>query len=71
MSIYGYDAATGMLEIRNPWGTANRQTWDTTFEVSLSTLLAAGDIITTDNIGSPGAAPVGTAQLLPRLRGSG
>ena len=24
MSIYGYDSATGMVEIRNPWGTESR-----------------------------------------------
>jgi hypothetical protein len=50
MSIYGYDSATGMLQIRNPWGSASGQYWDTTFEVSLNTLLAAGDIITADNL---------------------
>jgi hypothetical protein len=50
-SIYGYDNATGLLEVRNPWGTAiGSQTYATTFEVSLSTLLAAGDIITADNL---------------------
>lgn len=49
MSIYGYNAATGKLQIRNPWGSATGQTWATTFEVSLSTLLAAGDVITVDN----------------------
>jgi len=62
MSIYGYDSATGMLEIRNPWGTAVGQTWDTTFEVSLSTLLADGDTITADNIGKALAPPVVSAQ---------
>ena len=41
MSIYGYDASTGMVEIRNPWGTATNQYWDTAFEVSLNTLLTA------------------------------
>jgi hypothetical protein len=50
MSIYGYDSATGRLEIRNPWGTQVGQTWDTTFEVSLNTLLADGDTITVDNM---------------------
>jgi Putative Ig domain/Calpain family cysteine protease len=55
MSIYGYDSATGMLEIRNPWGTMAGQSWDTTFEVGLGTLLADGDIITADNVG--GTAP--------------
>ncbi len=52
MSVYGYDSASGDLEIRNPWGTEAGQTWDTTFEVSLSTLLSDGDVITTDNAGS-------------------
>ncbi len=52
MSIYGYDASTGMLEIRNPWGVEPNQYWDTTFEVSLNTLLSDGDSITTDNVGS-------------------
>ena len=62
MSIYGFDSATGELEVRNPWGTESGQSWDTTFEVSLSTLLADGDTITTDNIGNVTAAPVVTAQ---------
>jgi hypothetical protein len=52
MSIYGYDADTGMLQIRNPWGTMSGQYWDTTFEVSLTTLLAAGDTITADSAGT-------------------
>ena len=46
MSIYGFDSTTGELEVRNPWGTESGQSWDTTFEVSLSTLLADGDTIT-------------------------
>jgi len=65
MSIYGYDNATGMLEVRNPWGTESGQYWDTTFEVSLTTLLADGDTITVDNVGNavvPVIAPVLTAQ---------
>jgi hypothetical protein len=58
-SIYGYDSATGMFQIRNPWGSySGGQSWATTFEVSLSTLLAAGDTITVDNIGG---ATVNTA----------
>ena len=51
MSIYGFDSGTRMFQIRNPWGTASGQNWDTTFEVGLSTLLAAGDTITVDAIG--------------------
>jgi hypothetical protein len=44
-SIVGYDSSTGALELRNPWGTESGQTWDTTFEVSLKTLLSAKDEI--------------------------
>ena len=62
MSIYGFDSTTGELEVRNPWGTVSGQSWDTTFEVSLSTLLTDGDTITTDNIGTKPSAPVLTAQ---------
>jgi len=65
MSVYGYDSASGMLEIRNPWGTASGQSWDTTFEVSLTTLLADGDTLTVDNAGTgtkPPAPPTLTAQ---------
>jgi hypothetical protein len=50
LSIYGYDSATGEFEVRNPWGSASGQTWDTSFEVSLATLLADGDSITVDNV---------------------
>ena len=61
MSVYGYDAATNMLEIRNPWGSVSSgQYWDTTFEVSLATLQAAGDGISIDNAGTgtkPAPAP--------------
>jgi hypothetical protein len=55
MSVYGYDSKTGMLEVRNPWGTEAGQTWDTTFEVSLSTLLSDKDTITVDNVGKGSA----------------
>jgi hypothetical protein len=66
MSVYGYDSKTGMLEIRNPWGIETGQTWDTAFEVSLSTLLSDKDTITVDNVGqtktaSAGSGLVGTA----------
>ena len=69
MSIYGYDNATGMLEIRNPWGTAAGQTWDTTFEVSLTTLLGAGDKITVDNLGGPQLTSQTAAQTWQRRPG--
>ena len=58
LSIYGYDSATGQLEIRNPWGTESGQYWDTTFEVSLNTLLADGDTISIDNMTASGASVV-------------
>jgi hypothetical protein len=52
LSIYGFDNATGMFEVRNPWGTSTSgQYWDTTFEVDLATLLKDGDLITADNVG--------------------
>lgn len=57
MSVYGYDSATGMLQIRNPWGSAWYQNWDTTFEVSLSTLRAAGDVISIDSAGTATPPP--------------
>jgi hypothetical protein len=52
MAIYGYDSATGNLEVYNPWGTESGQYWDTTFEVSISTLFYVGDTITIDNVGT-------------------
>ncbi|MDR3375972.1 MAG: putative Ig domain-containing protein [Ancalomicrobiaceae bacterium] len=56
LSIYGYDSSTGMLQIRNPWGSEYGQSWDTTFEVSLSTLLSVGDTISVDAIGTGGSS---------------
>ena len=64
LSIYGYDSTTGNLEIRNPWGTWPGQNWDTTFEVSLSTLLSYGDIITADNAGANWSAGSSGAQTV-------
>jgi hypothetical protein len=52
MSVYGFDAAKSMLEIRNPWGSESWQYWDTSFEVGLSALLSAGDAISIDNAGT-------------------
>jgi len=62
MSIYGYDSVTGLLVIRNPWGTMTGQYWDTTFEVSLSTLLSAHDVITVDNLTSTPASSAASLQ---------
>jgi Calpain family cysteine protease len=68
LSIYGVDTATGMLDIRNPWGVYPNQNWDTTFQVGLSTLLADGDTITVDNT----AATVNnTAAALPPMTAPG
>ena len=50
-----------------PLGHGSGQTWDTTFEVSLSTLLSDGDTITADNIGT-GIGPVSPRQSLLRRR---
>ena len=68
MSVYGYDAATGMVEIRNPWGTEQGQTWDTTFEVSLSALLSDGDTITTDNVGAATTVSGASVVAAPALQ---
>jgi hypothetical protein len=60
LSVYGYDSTTGDLEIRNPWGTDPGQYWDTTFEVSLTTLLADGDTISVADVpSSPGSVVTG------------
>ena len=45
-SVFGFDSATGQFQLYNPWGTEKGQTWDTTFEVGLSTMLQAGDTLT-------------------------
>jgi hypothetical protein len=45
-AVTGFDTATSMFELYNPWGTEKGQTWDTRFEVGLGTLLAAGDTLT-------------------------
>ena len=54
MSVIGYDAATGDLIIRNPWGTAPQQSWDTTFESSISVLAAGGDAFSIDTAAALG-----------------
>jgi hypothetical protein len=66
MTISGFDAATGMFEVYNPWGTSNTgsQNWDTVFEVSLADLLADGDVISVAD--STAAKPIaGGPALLP------
>ena len=68
MSIYGYDASTGLLEIRNPWGAESGQNWDTTFEVSLNTLLSANDTITADNAGTTTSVSGASVVAAPTLQ---
>lgn len=60
MTVIGYDSATNMLIIRNPDGTAPNQTWNTTFEVSATTLANTGEdyISVCVNPGAPAPAPV-------------
>jgi len=69
MSVYGYDSATGNLEIRNPWGSMSGQYWSTTFEVSLTTLLADGDTISADNNAVSSAPSVVTGALVSAAAG--
>ena len=57
MSVTGYNASTGNLVIRNPWGSASGQTWNTTFEVSLATLQSHGDTVNIDNLSLLFAGP--------------
>ena len=58
-----------MLELRNPWGTKSGQNWDTTFEVSLATLLADDDWVEFDNAGATSALPnpATTAEYLSNI----
>ena len=60
MSIIGSEVIGGVvnLEIYNPWGTEPGQTWDTTFYVSLATLLADGDTI---SVASSASSPIVSA----------
>jgi Calpain family cysteine protease len=56
LSIYGYDPYTNLLQVRNPWGGGQdiaAQSYATTFEVSVDTLLSQGDWIYFDNASSP------------------
>src|SRR5689334_20064438 len=67
MSVTGIDGANNNLIIRNPWGTSSGQYWDTTFEVSLDTLFAAGDTISVDNAARSLALTAQTANLTAGL----
>jgi len=49
-AISGSSATDGTLTLRNPWGTENGQTWDTTFTVKFSDLIADKDEVILDNI---------------------
>jgi hypothetical protein len=49
-SVIGYDKTNDTIELRNPWGTApSFQYWDTTFYVSLSSLVGMGDYFAFDS----------------------
>lgn len=53
MSIYGFNSATNMFKVYNQWSNVSaNQSWRATFEVGLSTLLSAKDVITVDNVNS-------------------
>ena len=58
---------TGQFELRNPFGVQAGQTWDTTFEVSLDTLLQDGDLVLAADTGTAttvsGASVVAAAGL--------
>jgi hypothetical protein len=58
-AMYGFDSGTSMFNLYNPWGTASSgaQPWDTTFEVGLDKLLAAGDVISVA-LSSPAGSPI-------------
>jgi len=44
MAIYGFDSKTQNFQIYNPWGAVKSgQYWETTFEISLSTLMTVHD----------------------------
>jgi len=44
LAIYGFDTKTQNFQIYNPWGTVKSgQYWETTFEISLSTLMTVHD----------------------------
>ena len=50
-AVIGLNLSTQSVELYNPWGSrSSGQTWDTTFYVPVSTLLAAGDVFTTTAI---------------------
>ncbi|WP_377296967.1 C2 family cysteine protease [Rhizobium sp. SGZ-381] len=65
MSIYGFNSDTNMFKVYNPWGTAGAsQSWRTTFEVGLSTLLAAKDVISVDNVSAAVSSVASVASKL-------
>ena len=70
LSIYAYDSTTGDLEIRNPWGTREWSgTWETTFEVSLGTLLSDGDTISVANVPGSSSSSVVIGALVSAAAG--
>ena len=73
MTVSGFDAGTGMFEIYNPWGTrtGSTQDWDTTFQVSLGTLLADKDVISVASKTVPQPLSGSAAPLLPTTTQAG
>ena len=53
-----------MLEIRNPWGAASGQAGTRPSKSACRHLLAAGDTISADNVGTGGTTPVASAPVL-------
>ena len=62
-----------MFEIYNPWGTrtGSTQDWDTTFQVSLGTLLADKDVISVASKTVPQPLSGSAAPLLPTTTQAG
>jgi hypothetical protein len=70
MALYGWDAKTQMFEVYNPWGTESGQYWNTTFEVSLNTLLSDGDTISVaSNLPASGGLMAGAPSPLTGMTG--
>jgi hypothetical protein len=66
MTVSGFDAVTGMFEIYNTWGTRSDggQDWNTTFEVSLGTLMTNGDVVSVASKTAPTPLSGSAAPLL-------
>jgi hypothetical protein len=70
-SVVGYDEATGNFILRNPWGDSSTgsQTWNTTFEASMTDIYNNGGYVavasaTRNGVVNGNSAPVVTASSL-------